>query len=416
MKYYAGKFSMGEPLIETVRTIEISEESLSSSVLERYKERGFDVCPETNPRTIREFIISAIAKYGISVRFKVKGSMYNPETGKKEKFRYGPHRCNNILDSVSIITTLGDIINLQVCIKGKKKDRFVIVKNRRYVKHYKSKLIERPKVEEPEDTVLSVLNMDQDDTKEPTEVKKEETQGTEQELFTLDEKKERTMFRSFSNSLCEYIRDMNASLYTTTKKAGEVSGVLAVWVSVRYKYNKNANIHNRKIGYYENLWALYNKVSSLSEKYEIHDIRIRPMILNRYRDTYDYFVIEDKDLDVLLKMSEPHLRKMLVEGQVRRPLEPLEEPVTNFITECKAEFNEDRKFIVEIKTMDGNVMTFNYKDIDDLKIRMYHTRYKSSITEMTIYCSDDDGEAKLAFDENTVRSFFVKTSEYLTTK
>ncbi len=399
MKYYAGKFSMGEPLIETVRTIEISEDSLSSSVLERYKESGFDICPETNPRTIREFIISAIAKYGISVRFKVKGSMYNPETGKKEKFRYGPHRCFNILDSVSIITTLGDIINLQVCIKGKKKDRFVIVKNRRYVKHYKSKLIEHEsKVEDP------------------IEAKKEETQGTEQELFTLDEKKERTTFSSFLTSLCEYIRDMNASLYTTTKKAGEVSGVLAVWVSVRYRYNKNANIHKRKIGYYENLWGLYHKVSSLSEKYEIHDIHIRPMILNRYRDAYDYFVIEDKDLDIFLKMNEPHLRKMPVELKVRRALEPIEEPVTNFITECKAEFNEDRKFIVEINTMDGNVTTFNYKDIDDLKIRMYHTRYKSSITEMTIYCSDDDGEAKLAFDENTVRSFFVKTSEYLTTK
>ena len=289
MKYYAGKFSMGEPLIETVRTIEISEDSLSSSVLERYKESGFDICPETNPRTIREFIISAIAKYGISVRFKVKGSMYNPETGKKEKFRYGPHRCFNILDSVSIITTLGDIINLQVCIKGKKKDRFVIVKNRRYVKHYKSKLIEHEsKVEDP------------------IEAKKEETQGTEQELFTLDEKKERTTFSSFLTSLCEYIRDMNASLYTTTKKAGEVSGVLAVWVSVRYRYNKNANIHKRKIGYYENLWGLYHKVSSLSEKYEIHDIHIRPMILNRYRDAYDYFVIEDKDLDIFLKMNEPH--------------------------------------------------------------------------------------------------------------
>ena len=395
MKYYAGKFSMGEPLIETVRTIEISEDSLSSSVLERYKESGFDICPEANPRTIREFIISAIAKYGISVRFKVKGSMYNPETGKKEKFRYGPHRCSNILDSISIITTLGDIINLQVCIKGKKKDRFVIVKNRRYVKHYKSKLVEH---------------------ESKVEVKKEETQGTEQELFTLDEKKERTTFSSFLTSLCEYIRDMNASLYTTTKKAGEVSGVLAVWVSVRYRYNKNANIHKRKIGYYENLWGLYHKVSSLSEKYEIHDIHIRPMILNRYRDAYDYFVIEDKDLDVFLKMNEPHLRKMPVELKVRRPLEPLEEPVTNFITECKAEFNEDRKFIVEIKTMDGNVTTFNWKGIDDLKIRMYHTRYKSSITEMTIYCSDDDGEAKLAFDENTVRSFFVKTAEYLTTK
>ena len=397
MKYYAGKFSMGEPLIETVRTIEISEESLSSSVLERYKERGFDICPETNPRTIREFIISAIAKYGISVRFKVKGSMYNPETGKKEKFRYGPHRCNNILDSVSIITTLGDIINLQVCIKGKKKDRFVIVKNHRYVKHFKSKLI-APEIKVDE-----------------AEAKKEETQATEQELFTLDEKKERTIFSSFLNSLCEYIRDMNASLYTT-KKVGEVSGVLAVWVSVRYKYNKNANIHKRKIGYYENLWGLYNKVSSLSEKYEIHDIHIRPMILNRYRDFYDYFVIEDKDLGVFLKMNEPHLRKMPVEVKVRRALEPLEEPVTNFITECKAEFNEDRKFIVEINTMDGNVTTFNYKDIDDLKIRMYHTRYKSAIKEMTIYCSDDDGEAKLAFDENTVKSFFVKTAEYLTTK
>ena len=397
MKYYAGKFSMGEPLIETVRTIEISEDSLSSSVLERYKESGFDICPETNPRTIREFIISAIAKYGISVRFKVAGSMYNPETGKKEKFRYGPHRCSNILDSVSIITTLGDIINLQVCIKGKKKDRFVIVKNRRYVKHFKSKLI------------VPEIKVDE------AEAKKEETQGTEQELFTLDEKKERTILSSFLNSLCEYIRDMNASLYTT-KKAGEVSGVLAVWVSVRYKYNKNANIHKRKIGYYENLWSLYNKVSSLSEKYEIHDIHIRPMILNRYRDFYDYFVIEDKDLDVFLKMNEPHLRKMPGELKVRRPLEPLEEPVTNFITECKAEFNEDRKFIVEIKTMDGNVTTFNYKDIDDLKIRMYHTRYKNSITEMTIYCTDDDGEAKLAFDENTVKSFFVKTAEYLTTK
>ena len=413
MKYYVGKFSMGEPLIETVRTIEIGEEPQWSSVLERYKKRGFDICPETNPRTIREFIISAIAKYGISVRFKVKGSMYNPETGKKEKFRYGPHRCFNILDSVSIITTLGDIINLQVCIKGEKKDRFVIVKNRRYAKHYKPKLIvPEIKVEEPE---AKVLNMEPSDDKDPIEIKKEETQATEQELFTLDEKKERTIFSSFLNSLCEYIRDMNASLYTT-KKVGEVSGVLAVWVSVRYKYNKNANIHKRKIGYYENLWGLYNKVSSLSEKYEIHDIHIRPMILNRYRDFYDYFVIEDKDLGVFLKMNEPHLRKMPVEVKVRRALEPLEEPVTNFITECKAEFNEDRKFIVEINTMDGNVTTFNYKDIDDLKVRMYHTCYKSSITEMTIYCSDDDGEAKLAFDENTVRSFFVKTAEYLTTK